>query len=548
MLRTFAAALVSAVIFSMVFAAGALGQANIRQVFAGANPSDEFGSVVDGVGDIDGDGFADVIVGAPFDLPGSGHPGSATIYSGSTGAILFALVGPYGGSGFGLGAASAGDVDNDGVLDVIVGMSNNGSSGAGPGGGASILSGVDGSLIRALGGTIANDGFGQYVASLGDIDDDGHDDVLVGTAFAPNAAQPGYANVYSGFDGSILYAKSGAFNGHRFGLAYRGCDVDGDGVREFMIGALGGNVNGANSGSLFVYSGASGVQIYDFHGVAANDRLGYSASGIGDIDGDSFGEIIVGTYVPNGAGYARIYSGATGAVLHHLTDGVIGDAFGHTVAGVGDVNGDGTPDFAVAATNSNVNGTQSGFVRVFSGATATILQDFPGPGPNVHFGYAISAAGDVNGDALPDIAIGSLVTGGAPGYATVVSICAAQPFGAGLLPTQTLSMFWINGAPGHESEGGPAVSGAAPGSPGILAANLSTTSVTISSVPVLVDPSPGILLFDIFFDGAGYFEAAVNLRDPSLAGVSLYTQTFELNALAPEGVFASNGLALHFGN
>jgi FG-GAP repeat len=495
---------------------------------------------------VNGDGYGDIIFGAPFDLPAQGHPGSATLYSGLDGSVLFSLAGTAPGQLFGLGVSRAGDVNHDGVPDVIVGMSANGSTGLGIGGGAKVFSGATGGVIWTFAGTILNDGFGQSLAELGDINGDNYADVLVGTSIGPGS--PGYARVFSGINGSILYTKTGTFSGQKFGLAYSAGDVNGDGVGDFMIGAIGNNVNGASSGSVFVYSGATGALLFSRHGVAANDKLGYSGHGIGDINGDGYGDLIVGTFIPSGTGYARVYSGFDGSVLFHLTDGATGDAFGHSVAGVGDVNGDGTLDFAVAATNSNVGGTLSGRVFVYSGVDASILKEFVGA-PNTHLGYTLNPAGDVNGDHFPDIALGMLVSGGMnPGGAQVVSIDAAQAYSVGLLPTQTLGANWIIGAPGHESEGGLTITGAAPNSIGLIAANIASGSDTIFGVPIVIDLNPATLLtVDVVFGPAGNFDIPIDLQNPGLAGLSFYAQAFELNPAAPEGVYSSNGLMLLFG-
>ena len=530
----------------LLLAALAPAQAEIRHTFIGANANDEFGSAFCAAGDVNGDGHGDVIIGAPFDLPALGHPGSATLYSGLDGSVLFSLTGTQPNQLFGFGVSQAGDVNNDGIPDVIVGMSANGSTGIGPGGGARVFSGATGTVIWTFNGTIANDGFGQSVAGLGDINGDGYGDVIVGTSIGPGS--PGYARVFSGINGSILYTKTGTFSGQKFGVAYAAGDVNNDGIGDFMIGAYGNNVNGASSGSAFVYSGATGALLYSFHGVAGGDKLGYSGGGVGDVNGDGYGDVIVGTFIPSGAGYARVYSGANGSVLYHLTDGDTGDAFGHSVAGVGDVNGDGSPDFAVSATNSSAGGTLSGRVFVYSGLDGSLLREFLGT-PNQHLGYALNPAGDVNGDHFPDIALGGLIAGlGSPGFAKIVSIDAAEKYGVNLLATQTLGTAWIIGAPGHETEGGLTLTGALPFATGLIAASLAPGSATLYSVPVLIDLNPAtLLLVDFPFGPNGNFDIPIDLQNPGLAGISFYAQAFELNPAAPEGVYASNGIMLLFG-
>jgi hypothetical protein len=533
---------------ALVLASSARAQSFLRFSFVGQNAGDEFGTAINSAGDVNGDGHDDIIVGAPFAYALLGHPGGATIYSGMDGSILQVLVGTAPNQFFGLGVASAGDVDGDGILDALVGMSGNGSTGLGPGGGARILSGQTGAVIWTFAGTTANDGFGQTLLSLGDVNGDGVADVAVGTAIGTTSTIAGYARVFSGATGNIIYTKAGTFIGQRYGQAFSAGDVNGDGIADLMIGAIGNNVNGSNSGSAFVYSGTNGALLRTVHGMGANNKLGYSGCTVGDVNGDGFDDFIVGTFM-TGTGYARVYSGADGSVLFHVTDGDVNDSFGHSVAGVGDANGDGTPDFAIAAPNSNVGGTLSGRVRVYSGVDASLLREFVGT-PGIHLGYCLNPAGDVNGDGLADLAIGALVPGssGQAGFAEIVSICAAQPYGSGILPTQTLSMSWILGGPGHESQGGITLTGAVPASTGILAANLGQGLTTMLDVPVLVDLDPATLtLIDVVYGLNGGLDIPIDLRSAALAGVGIYAQAFELNPGAPSGVYASNGIVLLFG-
>jgi hypothetical protein len=187
-------------------------------------------------------------------------------------------------------------------------------------------------------------------------------------------------------------------------------------------------------------------------------------------------------------------------------------------------------------------------VIVYSGLDGSVLREFVGA-PSTHLGYAVGAAGDVNGDHIPDIALGAIVSGFAnSGIAKVVSVDAAQVYGAGILPTQTLTLNWIIGAPGHESEGGLTISGAGPDSPGILAANLAPGNTTLASVPVLIDVNPAsLLMVDVAFGPLGNLDVPIDLQNPALAGISFYAQGFELNPAAPEGVYASAAIMLLFG-
>ena len=175
----------------LVIAAPAAAQSALRLSLIGENPGDEFGTALDSAGDVNGDGYGDVIVGAPFGYASLGHPGGATIYSGADGSVLQVLVGTAPNQFFGLGVTSAGDVDGDGVRDAFVGMSGNGSTGMGPGGGARVVSGTTGAILHTFAGTTANDGFGQTVVRLGDVNGDGVPDLVVGTAIGTSSSIAG---------------------------------------------------------------------------------------------------------------------------------------------------------------------------------------------------------------------------------------------------------------------------------------------------------------------------------------------------------------------
>ncbi len=525
-------------------------QGDLRFTVTGTQPGDEFGSIVSGAGDIDGDGHDDVIVGAPYDATAAVHAGKATIFSGRTGGVIREFFGTAANQSFGYSVCGLGDLNGDGVPEVMIGLSANGSTGLGPGGGAKVFSGADGSLLYTFAGQFLNDYFGLCMADLGDIDADGVSDMIVGTSIPPTSTLSGYARVYSGATGTLLHTFTGSFVGHRLGNAVANAhDVDGDGVNDIVVGAIGGNLFGGSTGSAFVYSGATFAQLYVFNGTSYQQHFGYSVAGVGDVNGDGRGDILVGTYRSNAMGYAKVYSGLNGATLWTLNGDVVGDAFGHTVASAGDVNGDGVPDFMVSAPNAHSGSVlQAGKVKIFSGAGATLLAARFGTFASMHLGYSFAAAGDVNGDQVGDVILGTLVPGtlGLPGRALTVSLLTAEAFAQNVGGTQSLSLAWQPGRPGQVGNGTAVTMGAEPGSIGVIAVSGGTGLAWFDLMPLVVDPaSPAFSYFPVAYDGAGALSIPVNLRTPALAGVTIYAQAIAVDSL---GVFSSsNGMMLYFG-
>ncbi|MCI0588484.1 MAG: FG-GAP-like repeat-containing protein [Planctomycetes bacterium] len=359
--------------------------------------------------------------------------------------FIWELAGAAGGDGFGRSVARAGDVDGDGIPDIVVGA----PQGPTAPGYARVYSGASGALLLTLTGAAAGDRFGWSVSSAGDVDGDGSDDVIVG---APSSTVPtfgiGYARVVSGATGSTLLTLAGNTTFEEFGFAVAGMgDVDGDATPDVAVGAPNAwNGTGCDSGEVRLHSGASGASLYTISG--AGTALGYSVASAGDLDGDSVPDVIVGaplTPVPapgcNGwSGAAFLYSGATGSPLLGIGPFVgAGDSFlGGCVGPAGDVNGDGTADLFVGSAAP----AGSPVVWACSGIDGTLLSIFSMSGSlglsTINQDFSVADLGDVDGDGLPDAAIAvpgfcatscGTTIGTCCGNVAVVSFASSNPIG-----------------------------------------------------------------------------------------------------------------------
>lgn len=456
----------------------------------GVAASDFTGRSVSEAGDINGDGIGDVVIGAQGADPNGSYSGSSFIVFGrSTGfASAVNLSTLDGSNGFRLNGAAAaervgwsvgaaGDVNGDGIGDLIVGAyraSPNGNlSGrtyvvfghTGTFAATIDASSLDGSDGFRLDGVAATDYSGFSVDGAGDVNGDGIDDLIIGASRAdPNGAQSGSSYVVFGHTGASaatinLSSLNGA-NGFRLdGVAasdYVGRsvssagDVNGDGIGDVIVGAFGTDPNGSFSGGGYVVFGHTGTFAatlnlsnldgttgFRLDGVAVQDYAGRSVSVAGDINGDGFDDVMMGAdrADPNGDGSGSTYvvfghSGAFAAAINLSTldgmngfrvDGVtVSDNSASAVSGLDDVNGDGIGDLIIGASRADPSGSESGSSYVVfghQGAFSPVLNlssldgvtgfRIDGAGAFTRSGFAVSGAGDVNGDDLADLIIGA---------------------------------------------------------------------------------------------------------------------------------------------
>ena len=401
-------------------------------ILTGQTADDRFGVSVAFAGDVNNDGYPDVIVGARLEDTAASNAGAAYIYYGGssidTTADVF-LTGEAADDYFGwYNISSAGDVNNDGFDDVIVGACRNDTAGSNAGrayiyyGGSSMDSIAD----VILTGEAAGDYFGYSLASAGDVNDDGFDDVIVG-AWSNDTAALGAGAAYIYYGGSsmdstadVVFIGKAGYDCFGWDVASAG-DVNNDSYPDVIVGARLDDTGVPSAGAAYIYYGGLGMDATAdiiLTGEAASDNFGESVAFAGDINDDGFDDVIVGAWsndnAGSNAGRAYIYYGgssmdSTADVI--FTGEAADDNFGGNVASVSDVNNDGNPDVIIGALGNDTGGSDFGAAYIYYGglgmdATADIT--LTGEASGDRFGESVAFAGDVNNDGNSDVIIGAL--------------------------------------------------------------------------------------------------------------------------------------------
>lgn len=325
---------------------------------------------------------------------------------------------------FGYDTTEAGDVDADGIEDLVIGAWHVDSASSAPDiqiGGVYVYSGATRQLVHHWRGSVYKDHFGNSVAGGGDANSDGYGDILVGARMwdAPASPSPldasGRAFLYSGRTGQLIHYWDGLNAKDNFGQCVRFTgDLDADGFDEMLVSADGYDAGGSASGRVYVFSGRTRQVLRTHDGEAAGDRFGFALDGLPDVDMDGVKDYVVGAPLNHlGApfgGRVYVYSGATGNVISQL-QGASGDLMGWTVARAGDFDGDQAQDIVVGGIYGG--GYLSGTAVCCDARSGLVHHTWIGENGNDRFGFQVAGGRDFNGDGLDDIVVGDAFTNGA---------------------------------------------------------------------------------------------------------------------------------------
>jgi len=346
-----------------IFWGGPLMDNNPDVTLLGENNYDGFGCSVASAGDVNGDGYADVIIGASGYDGTYTNQGKAYIYFGGASMDNLAditITGEAENYYFGGSVASAGDVNGDGFNDVIIGaseaFSNSGKIYIYFGGKT-----MDGFADVTLTGFSDTGYFGKSVSSAGDVNGDGYADVIIGEPNSSSSAvEAGKCYILFGgvsMDNEADLVLNGENPGDQFGrkVASAG-DVNGDGFDDVIIGANYNDDAGQDAGKVYLYYGSNSmnnVPDVTFLGEGSFNYLGSSLSSAGDVNDDGYADLLIGAYgYANSKGKAYLYFGGRSIdtdVNITISGRNESDALGISVASAGDVNGDGFPDIIIGS-------------------------------------------------------------------------------------------------------------------------------------------------------------------------------------------------------
>lgn len=371
--------------------------------------------------DLNGDHIGDLVVGAPYTSSyGLANAGSVTVYL-STGGVIV-INGTHSGDLFGFCVANVSDVNDDGMADLAVGAPLAEPAGLVGAGNVTVFYGWDdfnGAMPNlTINSAVAGEELGYSIAAAGDVNGDGIDDMIVGAPYYDSGSMTGAGNVYI-YDGGTTMDSApdktftGSVGGAHLGFSVAGgVNVDQDATLDMVAGAP----DQGTAGAVYIIRNLDRTNptVNVVNGKAAGDKFGHSVAMLQDMDGNAFGEIAVGAPYnddkgPNAGEVSLIYgSSRFNTVIDLNLMGSPGEWFGWALAG-GDFHQDTLSDLLVGAPNSRLNASSIGRAYAYFGAAALSSSPnitlVPDSGTSF-FGGSLAVGDNATGDHAPDFAVG----------------------------------------------------------------------------------------------------------------------------------------------
>ncbi len=405
--------------------------------FLGDVKGELLGQVVAYAGDVNGDTYADILIGTPKDNTETGKVGSVRAFFSNAGGLpdqaSWTAHSDQSGSLFGQAVSNGGDVNNDGYDDIVIGAPHykNGDTESAEGRAYIFFGSKDGlsNTPTILEINQQNALFGYSVTGVGDVNSDNYDDILIGArGFSNGEASEGGVFLFLGSSTGIATTASWSFESNQAGAGLGTAvsaagDVNHDGFDDFLVGAPYMDTLDENAGVVFLFLGDDlgprDQPDWTITGPHANSLFGMAVAGSGDVNQDGFGDILIGapqfTNDQENEGGAFLYLGHSSSMNHlpmwKAESNQVGALMGTAVSSAGDVNHDGYPDILVGSPLYSGDQAHEGRVSIYLGCPSGITE-FPawhgfGDKADTLYGQSVSTANYLNSDLYADILVGA---------------------------------------------------------------------------------------------------------------------------------------------